>query len=167
VGPADPAAQAPICVLLLPVPLERFAERERAEDLMRAQGVVAVDPARLPYTAFGRLPEPFGDGLAARQARRLVRTLRRRKGTPRVVVMFHALQYQLARAVVAAVPRCELWYWRTADDAAMDDDAPKLRERRRRLDERAAHRAAWLAGRVPDRDAIRNRLIDLDIDVRV
>ena len=77
-GPADPSAQAPICVLLLPVPLERFAERERTEELLRRQGVVGVDPARLPYTAFGRLPEPLADGLAARQARRLVRTLRRR-----------------------------------------------------------------------------------------
>jgi hypothetical protein len=167
VGPADPTAQTPICVLLLPVPLERFAERERAEDLMRAQGVVGVDPARLPYTAFGRLPEPFGDGLAARQARRLVRTLRRRKGTPRVVVIFHALQYQLARAVVAAVPACELWYWRTAGEEAAADDAPTVRERRRRLDERAADRAAWTAGPVPDRDTIRDRLLDLGIDVRV
>ena len=166
-GPADPTAQAPICVLLLPVPLERFAERERTEELLRRQGVVGVDPARLPYTAFGRLPEPFADGLAARQARRLVRTLRRRKGSPRVVVMFHALQYQLARAVVASVPGCELWYWRTPGGEAPADDAPKVRERRRRLDERAVDRAAWIADVVPDRDAIRDRLMDLDIDVRV
>jgi hypothetical protein len=167
VGPADRTAQAPICVLLLPVPLERFAERERAEELLRRDSVVAVDPARLPYTAFGRLPEPFADGLAARQARRLIRTLRRRKGTPRVVVMFHALQYQLARAVVAAVPGCELWYWRTAGEEAPADDVQKIRERRGRLDERAADRAVWIADLVPDGDVIRDRLMDLDIDVRV
>ena len=33
-------------------------------------------------------------------------------GEPRVVVIFHPLQYQLGRALTAAAPGCELWYWR-------------------------------------------------------
>ena len=106
-------ADRPICVLLLPTPLESFILRDQADDLLRAEGVIAVDPPRMPYGAFMRMPLAIGDGVAARQARRLVRTLRRKvRGEPRVVVIFHALQYQLGRAMVAAVPGCELWYWR-------------------------------------------------------
>ena len=102
----------PICVLLLPAPLERFILRDQAEDLLRADGVIAVDPPRMPYGAFARMPLGIGDAVAARQARRLVRTLRRRAGEPRVVVIFHTLQYQLGRAVMGLCPGCELWYWR-------------------------------------------------------
>ena len=65
-------------------------------------GVVAVDPARLPYGAFGRLPAAIGDGLAARAAAPPRANAGAPRGTPRVVVIFHALQYQLARAVIAA-----------------------------------------------------------------
>src|ERR1700754_1754364 len=90
-----PVRGQPICVLLLPTPLESFILRDQAEDLLRAQGVIAVDPPRMPYGALLRLPLAIGAGLAARQARRLARTLRRRTGEPRVVVIFHALQYQL------------------------------------------------------------------------
>lgn len=133
---AGPEAEPPLAVLLLPEPLERFALRAHAEDLLRAEGVVAVDPARLPYSAFGRMPELLGDALAARQARRLVRALRRRRGRPRVVVAFHPLQYQLARAVLAAAGEpCELWYGRLG---AVEG------ERAARLHDLAAHRAALL-----------------------
>ena len=59
----------PICVLLLPTPLERFILRDQAEDLLRAEGVIAVDPPRRPYGAFLRVPPAIGDGIAARQAR--------------------------------------------------------------------------------------------------
>ena len=41
----------PICVLLLPRELDSFVQREQAEDLLRAPGVVAVDPPRLRYGA--------------------------------------------------------------------------------------------------------------------
>ena len=73
-------ARIPICLLLLPAPLERFILRDQAEDLLRARGVVAVDPPRCPTAPSARLPAALGDGLAARQARRLVRALRRRAG---------------------------------------------------------------------------------------
>jgi hypothetical protein len=90
-----------LCVLLLPRPLERFILRDQAEDLLRAVGVVAVDPPRLPYGVYGRVPEALASALGASAGRRLVRALRAR-GAPRAVVIFHPLQYPVARAAVAA-----------------------------------------------------------------
>jgi hypothetical protein len=136
--------EQPICVLLLPSPLERFILRDQAADLLRADGVVAVDPPRMPYGAFGRMPVALGDGIAARQAHRLLRTLRRRLGVPRVVVIFHALQYQLGRAVMAGAPGCELWYWRWDRYERAYDASDKLRARLELLHERAAERAAMV-----------------------
>ena len=142
-GPTDPTARVPICLLLLPAPLERFILRDQAEDLLSARGVVAADPPKLPYGAFGRLPAAIGDGLAARQGRRLVRALRRRVGTPRVVIIFHALQYQLARAVIAASgEECELWYWRWDRYEHAYDASPALRERLEALHRHAAERSS-------------------------
>lgn len=95
----------PLCLLLLPAPLEAFALRERAEDLLGAPGVAAVDPPRLSYTAAARLGEAFADGLAAVQARRM-----RLPGFPRALVVFDPLQYPLARALAGVHPDAELWY---------------------------------------------------------
>jgi hypothetical protein len=134
----------PICVLLLPAPLERFILRDQAEDLLRADGVIAVDPPRMPYGAFARMPLGIGDAVAARQGRRLVRTLRRRLGEPRVVVIFHTLQYQLARAVVALSPGCELWYWRWDRFERAYDASEAQRERLDILHERAAERSSTI-----------------------
>jgi glycosyltransferase involved in cell wall biosynthesis len=134
----------PICVLLLPTPLERFILRDQAQDLLRADGVIAVDPPRMPYGAFARMPLPIGDGVAARQARRLVRTLRRRLGEPRVVVIFHALQYQLGRALTAQAPGCELWYWRWDRFERAYDASERQRARLQELHEQAAERAAMV-----------------------
>ena len=134
----------PICVLLLPSPLERFILRDQADDLLRAEGVIAVDPPRVPYGLFARVPLGIGDGIAARQARRLVRALRRRAGEPRVVVIFHALQYQLGRAVTAAVPGAELWYWRWDRYERAYDASEKQRARLEDLHEHAAERAAMV-----------------------
>ncbi len=68
---APDVSKPPLCVLLLPRELERFILRDQAEDLLRAPNVVAVDPPRLPYGAFGRMPGGVADALGARQARRL------------------------------------------------------------------------------------------------
>jgi hypothetical protein len=95
----------PLCVLLLPVALEAFELRERAEDLLTAPGAVAVDPPRLSYSATRRLGEAVADGLAGVQARRM-----RLPGFPRALVVFDALQYPLARALTALHPDAELWY---------------------------------------------------------
>src|SRR3954469_20826744 len=97
----------PIGVLLLPRTLEQFILRDQAEDLLTAPGVVAVEPARISYGAYLRLPASVGDGLAAGQARRL-----KLPGVPRVIVIFHPLQYPLARGLIAQHPDAELWYWR-------------------------------------------------------
>ena len=99
----------PLCVLLLPAPLETFELRERAEDLLTAPGVAAVDPPRLSYSGAARLGEGFADGLAAVQARRM-----RLPGYPRALVVFDPLQYPLARALAGIHPDAELWYGPTA-----------------------------------------------------
>ena len=97
----------PIGVLLLPRELERFILREQVEDLLRAPWVVAVDPPRVPYGIFGRLPEATAARIGARQAKRLVRTLRRNLGEPRAIVIFHPLQEPLGRALLARCPGSE------------------------------------------------------------
>jgi hypothetical protein len=95
----------PLCLLLLPAPLETFALRERAEELLTAPGVAALDPPRLSYAGAARLGEAFADGLAAVQARRM-----RLPGTPRALVLFAPLQYPLARALTGVHLDAELWY---------------------------------------------------------
>ena len=95
----------PLCLLLLPAPLEAFALRERAEELLTAPGVAALDPPRLSYAGAARLGEAFADGLAAVQARRM-----RLPGIPRALVVFAPLQYPLARALTGVHLDAELWY---------------------------------------------------------
>jgi len=141
-GPSD----TPLCVLLLPAPLEGFILADQARDLLRAPGVVAVDPARVPYGVYGRLPAGVGGALAAVQARRLVRNLGQSTGRPRVLVIFHALQEPLARAILAAVPGCELWYWRWDRYERAYDAAPRLRARLDELHEQAAEHASLVIG---------------------
>jgi len=132
----------PICVLLLPRELGSFVQREQAEDLLRAPGVVAVDPPRVRYGVFGRLPETLAGILAASQARRLVRALRRRAGEPRAVVIFHPLQYPLARAILGLSPDAELWYGRWDRYERAYDAAPAMRHRLDELHALAAERSA-------------------------
>jgi hypothetical protein len=139
-----PVEHPPICVLLLPAALESFILRDQADDLLRADGVIAVDPPRMPYGAFARMPLSIGDAVAARQARRLVRTLRRRVGEPRVVVIFHTLQYQLARAIMGHAPGCELWYWRWDRFERAYDAGERQRERLELLHEQAAERSSTI-----------------------
>lgn len=141
--------QRPLCLLLLPRALEGFLLRDQAADLLRAPGVVAVDPPRTPYGALGRLPGPLADAVAGGQARRLVKTLARdarrdptKGGVPRIVVIFHPLQYLLARAiVVAAGGECELWYGRWDRYENAYDAGPRMRRRLEQLHEQAAGRA--------------------------
>jgi hypothetical protein len=90
------AAAAPLCVLLLDGVLEQTPFGRRAQDLLRAPGVVALEPGR-------RAPGMLAGGVARRVARRL-------PGMPRVVVLVGPRQYPLARALLAAHPGCELWY---------------------------------------------------------
>jgi hypothetical protein len=145
-GPAGAAARAgrtgqdeppPIAVLLLPRPLEAFLLRDQAEDLLSAPGVVAVEPARIPYGAYLRMPASVADGLAATQARRL-----KLPGVPRVIVIYHPLQYPLARGIIAQHPDAELWYWQWDRFEAAYDASPRQRERLEDLHISASLRAS-------------------------
>ena len=93
--------ERPLCLLLLPAPLEEFELRERAEDLLTAPGVAAVDPPRLSYAR----RRAAGRGVR----RRAVRPCRRAgcgcPGIPRALVVFDPLQYPLARALRDHPPR--------------------------------------------------------------
>ena len=60
-----------LCVLLLPDRLERMAAREHAEELLRAPGAVAVEPAALGYGTTGRMPGMMRDRIALGQAKRM------------------------------------------------------------------------------------------------
>jgi hypothetical protein len=124
-------------VLLLPRELESFILRDQAEDLLTAPGVVAVEPARVPYGAYLRLPASVADGLAATQARRL-----RLPGAPRAIVIFHPLQYPLARGLIAQHRDAELWYWRWDRYEVAYDATPRQRERLAELHLAASMRAA-------------------------
>jgi hypothetical protein len=127
---ADPVPRPPLGLLLLPTALERFARRAHADDLLTAPGVVALDPPRLFASA--RTPAAVADGLSAGQSRRL-----RLPGVPRAILIFHPLQFPLARALMVRHPEAELWYWRR------DVPAPTgSRARRDRHDE--LHLAATL-----------------------
>jgi hypothetical protein len=126
-----------LCVLLLPRELEAFILRDQAEDLLTAPGVVAVEPARVPYGAYLRLPASVADGLAATQARRL-----RLPGVPRAIVIFHPLQYPLARGLIAQHRDAELWYWRWDRYEVAYDASPRQRDRLEELHLAASMRAA-------------------------
>jgi hypothetical protein len=127
----------PIAVLLLPRTLEEFILREQAEDLLRSPSVVAVEPARVPYGAFGRLPPGLADALAASQARRMSLP-----GRPRAIVIFHPLQWPLARGLLTRHPEAELWYGRWDRYEHAYDASPKLRARLEQLHAEASERAA-------------------------
>jgi hypothetical protein len=97
--------QVPLGVLLLPVELEEFEQRARADDLLTAPGVVAVDPPRLTYGGVARMSETVADALAGLQAKRL-----RLPGFPAALIVFHPDQYPLARALRDIHLDAELWY---------------------------------------------------------
>jgi hypothetical protein len=120
--------ERPLGVLLLPADLEAFELRERAEDLLTAPGVVAVDPPRLSYASLARIGESVADGIAAVQARRM-----RLPGFPRALIVFHPDQYPLARALRQLHPDAELWYGPPAEPVS---------DRERTLHARALERAA-------------------------
>ncbi|MFM8883421.1 MAG: hypothetical protein ACKOH7_01225 [Solirubrobacterales bacterium] len=135
------ASRPPLCVLLLPRRLESFIQREQAEDLLRAPGVVAANPPRLRFGAVARLPRPLGAAVARRQAGHLRGRLRRR-GEPRVFVIFHPVQYPLARALLELCPGAELWYSRWDRYELAYDAGEATRARLAELHDQAATQAA-------------------------
>ena len=105
---ASGAVDQPLLVLLLPRPLERFDLEQPVRTLLRADGVVAVDPPRFPLA---RMPANIAAGLAVGQARRM-----RLPGTPAAVAILHPAQLFLAGALLARHPDAVLWYGRPEDD---------------------------------------------------
>jgi len=133
--PAPPTVK--LALLLLPRTLEEFILRDQAEDLLRARGVVAIEPPAIRYGVLGRLPDWLSDALAVAQARRM-----RLGGEVRAVVIFHPLQLPLARALLARHPGSELWYGRWDRYERAYDAGPRLRRRLEALHEEAADRSA-------------------------
>lgn len=129
----------PRALLLLPRPLEGFILEDQARDLLRAPGVVAADPPRVRYGAVARLPAPLRSVLAAGTARRLLKAL---DGDLRAVAIFHPVQWPLARALLEAAPRAELWYGRWDRYELAYDASPKMRRRLQALHDAAASRSA-------------------------
>ena len=144
-----PSPPRPLCLLLLPGPLESFLLRDQAKDLLRAPGVLAVPPPMLRPGLVGRLPPVVADVVARAQARSVIHGLTQeasadgaRAVVPRVVVIFHPLQYLLAAAIIAAGDgECELWYGRWDRYEHAYDAGPRLRRRLSELHERAAAHA--------------------------
>ncbi len=77
-------------------------------ELLRAQGVVAVDPSRLPLA---RMVPTVAARAAMGQAKRM-----KLPGTPAAVAILHPFQFFLAGALLARHPRAELWYGRPEDE---------------------------------------------------
>lgn len=128
----------PRALLLLPRPLEGFILADQARDLLRAPGVVAADPPRVPYGAVARLPAALRNRLARGTARRLLRAL---PGELRAVAIFHPVQWPLARALLAMRPDAELWYGRWDRYEVAYDASPRMRARIAALHEQAAERS--------------------------
>ena len=111
----------PLLVLLLPRPLEQFHLEQPVRDLLRADGVVAVDPSRVPLV---RMLPSVAARAAMGQARRM-----RLPGTPRAVAVFHPFQFYLAGALLARHPGSELWYGRPEDEEDGAELGAELAER--------------------------------------
>jgi hypothetical protein len=111
-GPADDN----LALLLLPGRLEGFARERHARDLLSIPRVIALEASRW------RPPAAVRDAVCQRQARRL-----RFPGRPRLLVLYHPVQYPLARALSARYQDLELCYLPpgpetslSADDASLD-----------------------------------------------
>jgi len=131
----------PRALLLLPRPLEGFILADQARDLLRADGVVAADPPRIPYGAVARLPGPVRDRLARNTAKRMLRSSALR-GDLRAIAIFHPVQWPLAKALLTARPEAELWYGRWDRYEEAYDASPSMRARLALLHEQAASRSA-------------------------
>lgn len=94
----------PLLLLLLPVALETFDLRERAEELLAAPGALAIEPARVSYGALATLPPALAYRVARRQAKRM-----RLPGRPAAIAVFDPHQVPLAVALAQRHAGAELW----------------------------------------------------------
>jgi hypothetical protein len=119
----------PLALLLLPRKLEEFELADHARGLLEIPRVVALEPGRV------RTPSFLRDAAAMRGAKRV-----RLPGIPRLLVLYHPLQYPLARALSTRHQQAELWYVRP-DRNSLRDAAGHLREELLDSDELAVQRA--------------------------
>lgn len=119
----------PLGLLLLPRRLEQFELEQHARTLLQIPRVVALEPGRV------RTPSFMRDVAAVRQAKRL-----RLPGIPRLLVLYHPLQYPLARALCARYEQSELWYVRPDADSLRDEPG-SARQEQLELDDLAQSRA--------------------------
>ena len=144
----------PIAVLLLESELEQLESGAHVRDLLTIPRVIALEPSRF------RTPRLLRDAAPVRQAKRL-----RFPGEPRVIVLYHPVQYLLARALCARYAGAELWYARP-EPAALAVAGGDARVDLPELDRLACERATPL--RIIDRDGeadgqLRARLRELGI----
>ena len=141
----------PLAVLLLPRRLEDFDLAAHARDLLAIPRVVALEPPR------GGRSGSLREAVSALQARRL-----RFPGEPAVFVLYRPRQYPLARALLGAHERAELWY--VAPDPVVFRIAADRSD-----DELARARAAQVLTATPDGDPraenepLRSRLTELGV----
>jgi hypothetical protein len=151
---ASADADDPLAVLLLPGRLEGLALEAHARDLLSIPRVVALEPSRVRPARFLR------DAVSLRQARRL-----RFPGRPRLLLLYHPAQYQLARALCACHENLELWYippGRTALETADQAHARELLVFDELARERATQVLTAAEGGV-DSAPLRARLRELDV----
>jgi hypothetical protein len=125
-----------LAVLLLPEPFDALPAEHPARDLEPAVCVAAVEPARLSYALQSRLPAELADGLAAIQARRLLRALPENEKVG-AVVLFDPRAYPIARGLLA-MGDSELWY---ATHQFEPQGSDRLRRRLAALDWQARDRS--------------------------
>ena len=152
----EPATDS-LAVLLLPGKLEGIALEAHARDLLSIPRVIALEPSRV------RPPRYLRDSISLRQARRL-----RFPGQPRLLLLYHAAQYPLARALCARYEDLELWYVSPGrQDRPGQPTASQPDPREAALDVLARERARQVlpvteAGVVDDAP-LRARLRELDV----
>ena len=152
----EPATDS-LAILLLPGKLEGIALEAHARDLLSIPRVIALEPSRI------RPPRFLRDSISLRQARRL-----RLPGQPRLLLLYHAAQYPLARALCARYEDLELWYVSPGrQDRPGQPTASQPDPREAALDVLARERARQVlpvteAGVVDDAP-LRERLRELDV----
>lgn len=150
------AAEESMAVLLLPGPLEGFERGAHARSLLAIPRVVALEASRR------RTPTFLRNAIAMRQARRL-----RLPGRLRMVILYHAAQYPLARALCDHHDAAQLWYL-PPDRATLSGRTAEETRELLVADSLARDRSARVlsptptAGWSPD-DPLRARLTELDI----
>lgn len=145
-----PPLNEPLALLLLPAALEHFRLAEHARRLLAIPRVVALEPPR------HRVPGWLRDAIPARQVRRL-----RLPGEPRVIVLYDAAQYPLARGLYARYGTAELWYLR----GEAEPEGDQLADLDRLAQERASQtRAVGSPEALNDAEqALRQRLVELEV----